>query len=265
MKIVVAPKKRLYHFFSAYAPQTGCSNQAKDEFWSLLDEKKAEVPSKDVIVVAGSLDGHVGAAKDGYSCHGGFGYGSRNADGKRFLEYARSHNLTIREHQDSDFVLVKDRDRKLVTDAKIVPYERVAPQHRPLHFEDRASETETGRAMRCTKNQVVANEREGSSCGFSRAFATVAETWKKATDSIRQAAQLELCFTKPGRRKVDKQTWLWTNDVEAKACHYHRGNDVYCMSDVLAEISHEVVLSISIRLLLGCFELRRNVHQRRSY
>ncbi|VDP12653.1 unnamed protein product [Heligmosomoides polygyrus] len=30
------------------------------------------------------------------------------------------------------FVLVRDRDRSLVTDAKIVPYETVAPQHRPL-------------------------------------------------------------------------------------------------------------------------------------
>ncbi|VDP22619.1 unnamed protein product [Heligmosomoides polygyrus] len=30
MKIVVAAKERLYHFFSAYAPQTGCSDQAKD-------------------------------------------------------------------------------------------------------------------------------------------------------------------------------------------------------------------------------------------
>ncbi|VDO19673.1 unnamed protein product [Heligmosomoides polygyrus] len=95
MKIVVAAKERLYHFFSAYAPQTGCSDQAKDEFWNLLDEKTAEVPSKDVIIVAGDLNGHVGAAKDGYSCHGGFGYGSRNPDGERILEYAESHSLTI--------------------------------------------------------------------------------------------------------------------------------------------------------------------------
>ncbi|VDO93095.1 unnamed protein product [Heligmosomoides polygyrus] len=94
MKIVVAAKERLYHF-SAYAPQTGCSEQAKDEFWSLLDEKTAEIPLKDVIIVAGDINGHVGAAKDGYSCHGGFGYGSRNADGGRILEYAESPSLAI--------------------------------------------------------------------------------------------------------------------------------------------------------------------------
>ncbi|VDP13603.1 unnamed protein product [Heligmosomoides polygyrus] len=45
---------------------------------------------------------------------------------------------------------------------------------------------------------------------------TVDETWKKATDAIREAARLELGTTKPGRRKVDKQIWLWTDDVKAK-------------------------------------------------
>ncbi|VDO63392.1 unnamed protein product [Heligmosomoides polygyrus] len=84
MKVVVAAEQRMYHFFSAYAPQTGCSERAKDEFWTLLDEKTAEVPPEDAVVVAGDLNGHVGTAKDGYSCHGGFGYGARNADGEPF-------------------------------------------------------------------------------------------------------------------------------------------------------------------------------------
>ncbi|VDO60200.1 unnamed protein product [Heligmosomoides polygyrus] len=64
MKIVVAAKEQLFHFSSAYATQTGCSDQAKDRVWSLLDENKAEVASRDTIIVAGDLNGHVGAAKD---------------------------------------------------------------------------------------------------------------------------------------------------------------------------------------------------------
>ncbi|VDO19158.1 unnamed protein product [Heligmosomoides polygyrus] len=82
MKVVIAAERRRYHLFSAYAPQSGCSERAKDEFWSLLDEKTAEV-----VIVAGDLNGHVGAAKDGYGC-GGLGFGSRNAGGERILEYA---------------------------------------------------------------------------------------------------------------------------------------------------------------------------------
>ncbi|VDP08611.1 unnamed protein product [Heligmosomoides polygyrus] len=89
MKIVVAVEERPWHFFSAYAPQTGCSKETKDEFWSLLDENTAGVPSQDMVVVAGDIIGHVGATKDGYICHDGFG-----------------------------FVLVRRRLQGLVTDAK---------------------------------------------------------------------------------------------------------------------------------------------------
>ncbi|EYC19864.1 hypothetical protein Y032_0023g759 [Ancylostoma ceylanicum] len=99
---------------------------------------------EDTIVVAGDLNGHVGAAKDGYRCHGGFGYGTRNDDGERILEYADSHDLVIMNTKfrkrpshlvsfysgnaqtQIDFVLVRHRDQKLVTDAKVVPYEAVA-------------------------------------------------------------------------------------------------------------------------------------------
>ncbi|EYB91332.1 hypothetical protein Y032_0207g2033 [Ancylostoma ceylanicum] len=66
MKIVVATVERRLHFFSAYAPQTGCSDKAKDDFWTLLDEKTEEVPPEDTIIVAGDLNGHVGATKEGY-------------------------------------------------------------------------------------------------------------------------------------------------------------------------------------------------------
>ncbi|XGW17243.1 hypothetical protein V3C99_002112 [Haemonchus contortus] len=145
MKIVVVIERQKYHLFSAYAPQTRCSEQTKDMFWNLLDEKTAEVPLQEAIVVAGDLNGHVGATKDGYSCHGGFGYGSRNADGERILEYADSHNLAIvntrfrkrdshlitfysgENRTQIDFVLVMHRDQGLVTDAKTVPYKRSQP------------------------------------------------------------------------------------------------------------------------------------------
>uniref|UniRef100_A0A183G742 Reverse transcriptase domain-containing protein n=1 Tax=Heligmosomoides polygyrus TaxID=6339 RepID=A0A183G742_HELPZ len=45
---------------------------------------------------------------------------------------------------------------------------------------------------------------------------TVDETWKDATDAITRAARLELGTTKPRRRCVDKQAWLWTDDVREK-------------------------------------------------
>uniref|UniRef100_A0A183G1U7 Endo/exonuclease/phosphatase domain-containing protein n=1 Tax=Heligmosomoides polygyrus TaxID=6339 RepID=A0A183G1U7_HELPZ len=135
---------------SSLAPYAGCSEEAKDEVWTLLDEKTAEVPSEDAVVIAGDLNGHVGSAKDGHSCHGDFGYGARNVDGGRILEYTDPHNLiianTASRKRDAhlvsfysgstktqiDFILVKHRDRE-VTDAKEVPYDTAA-SHSTVHW-----------------------------------------------------------------------------------------------------------------------------------
>ncbi|KAL6742029.1 hypothetical protein Aduo_015229 [Ancylostoma duodenale] len=149
MNVVIATVERRLYFISAYAPQAGCSDKVRDDYWMLLDEKTVEVPSEDTIIIAEDLNGHMGTAKDGYSCHRGFGYETRNVDGERILEFADSHNLVIvntkfrkrSSHLVSfysgntqthiDFVLVRHRDQNFVTDAKVVPYEIGATQHRP--------------------------------------------------------------------------------------------------------------------------------------
>ncbi|VDO19525.1 unnamed protein product [Heligmosomoides polygyrus] len=175
---------------------TGCSDQAKDEFWNLLDKKTAEAPSKDFIIVAGDLNGHVGATKDGYSCHGGFGYGSRNADGERILEYAESHSLTIVN------TVFRKRDTHLVSyysgsTKTQIDFVLIAPQRLKQIERCGAARIKWWR-MREKEAAVISNVRLPT-------VTSADETWKKATDAIRQAAQSELGITKPGRRKVDKQ------------------------------------------------------------
>ena len=49
-----------------------------------------------MVVFAGDMNGHVGSSNVGYDgTHGGFGYGSSNADGSRILEFADGLNLVI--------------------------------------------------------------------------------------------------------------------------------------------------------------------------
>ncbi|VDO74116.1 unnamed protein product [Heligmosomoides polygyrus] len=213
MKIVVL--ERIHHFFFAYAPQTGCFDQAKDDFGAYqTDEKTADVPSKYVTIVAGDLNGH------------------------RILDYAELHNPTIvnvfrkRDTQlvsyysgstktQIDFVLVRDRNRSLATDEKIVLYETVAPQHRPLICTLKIAPPRLKQVERCGAARIKWwRIREKDVAVISRVplptVTTVDETWKKATDAIRQAAQSELGITMPGPQKVGKQAWLWTNDLKAK-------------------------------------------------
>ncbi|EYC40925.1 hypothetical protein Y032_0589g370 [Ancylostoma ceylanicum] len=202
---------------------------------------------EDVIVVAGDLNGHVGAAKDGYRCHGGFGYGTRSDDGERVLEYADSHDHVIMNTKfrkrpshlvsfysgnaqtQIDFVL-RYRDQKLVTDAKVVPYETVATQHRPLICTMKVMPPKRMHDERCGPARIKWYRlKEKEEAGTSRITlppaTTIDETWKNATRAIVEGACCELGTIKPGRRKIDKQTWLWTDEVRikvrAKKCLYH--------------------------------------------
>ncbi|EYC12736.1 hypothetical protein Y032_0046g1396 [Ancylostoma ceylanicum] len=215
MKIVVATVERRIHFFSAYAPQTGCSDKAKDDFWTLLDGKTEEVPPEDTIIVARDLNGHVGATKEGYRCQRGYGYGTRNSDGERILEYADSHNLVIvntkfrkrpshlvsfysgSTQTQIDFVLIRYRDQNLVTDAKVVPYEVVATQHRPLICTTKIIPAKQKQDERCGPTRVKWwRLKENEAAVVSRiqlpSVTTVNETWEKATGAIAEAARTEL-------------------------------------------------------------------------
>jgi len=54
------------------------------------------IPQNEMVVLAGNMNGHLASSNVGYDgiC-GGFGYGDRNADGSRILEFADGLNLVI--------------------------------------------------------------------------------------------------------------------------------------------------------------------------
>ncbi|KAJ7317802.1 hypothetical protein JRQ81_003964 [Phrynocephalus forsythii] len=60
MKIVIVTAKWHIHCFSAYTPQTGCTNSDKEFFWNLLEEKSIAVPAKGYLIIVGDLNGHKG-------------------------------------------------------------------------------------------------------------------------------------------------------------------------------------------------------------
>ena len=109
MKIEFVAGEIKIHIFSIYAPQTGLSAECKDAFCSSVDEKIAEVPPENYLIVTGDLNGHVGRRKEGHVAHGGHGYGDKNDDGQRILDFAETHNLVIAN------TWFKKRDTHLIT------------------------------------------------------------------------------------------------------------------------------------------------------
>ena len=70
------------NILSVYAPQVGCTEQEKDEFWELLDEAVGKIPCNERVWIGGDLNGHVGEGNAGEEVFmGRFGLGVRNAEG----------------------------------------------------------------------------------------------------------------------------------------------------------------------------------------
>ncbi|VDL69797.1 unnamed protein product [Nippostrongylus brasiliensis] len=97
MTLRVDMKEGCWTIISACAPQTGCSENDKDEFYMTLDEAIRSVPEGDMLTIAGDYwNGHVGEERRGMErVHGGHGIGTRNDDGERIVDLASAHDLAI--------------------------------------------------------------------------------------------------------------------------------------------------------------------------
>jgi hypothetical protein len=232
-------ENELFTIFSVYAPQTGRSDQEKDEFWSQLSDSVRKVPTGDIVILGGDLNGHVGISPNGFDqVHGGHGYGERNDDGTRILEFAESHELCLLntcfrkrvEHQMTfksgsatsqiDFFLAPQALRKRFPDAKTIPGEACIAQHRLL-VTDMLMQSRNGRPLRNTKIpkikvwklrdpqkkqwfQQQVSDRLSQETGL---------TWSSYKSILLDTA-IEVCGrtnTKPHR---DRETWWWNEAVQ---------------------------------------------------
>ena len=79
-----------------YAPHSGKPDEVKECFWYEVFHLVSCIPQNEMVVFAGDMNGHVGSSNVGYDgTDGGFGYGSKSADGSRILEFADGLNLVI--------------------------------------------------------------------------------------------------------------------------------------------------------------------------
>ncbi|VDL71125.1 unnamed protein product [Nippostrongylus brasiliensis] len=120
-----------------------------------------------------------------------------------------------------DYVLVKRRDAKLVSDAKIVPYEMVATQHRPLICTMKITPPKRKWVERCGHTRIKWWRIKGNEAWMIAGIrmpqiVSVEETWQSMKTAASEAARSQLGVTKPGRRRIDKQTWLWRDEVKEK-------------------------------------------------
>ena len=66
----------------------GLVDEEKETFWNEVFHLVSCILQNELVVFAGDMNGHIGSSNVGYGgTHGGFGYGSRNADGSSNLQH----------------------------------------------------------------------------------------------------------------------------------------------------------------------------------
>ena len=105
VKLVIG--KQIVNIVSAYAPQVGLSAEEKDEFWDSFIIGLSGIPKQENISIGSD---NVGRDADGYGdVHGGMGFGTRNAEGERILEFGDAVGMVVCN------TFFKKEDSKLIT------------------------------------------------------------------------------------------------------------------------------------------------------
>ena len=140
--------KAVFTFLSVYAPQSGLPEAVKEHFYDQLQSTVTKVPATEIPILVGDWNGHVGADAGAYNeVHGGHGFGARNSEGERILEFAVAHDLlvgnTLFKKRDShlityssgnlrtqiDYILYRKSFRGAVRNVKVIPSEECVQQH----------------------------------------------------------------------------------------------------------------------------------------
>lgn len=228
---------------SAYAPQVGCSDREKDEFWELIANRLDNTPDLGDVYICGDFNGHVGRDSDGFTCHGNHGYGDRNEEGERLLDFAElrrlfvcntnfvkqdSHLVTFASGKNKtqiDYIIVPQKNRRLVTNVKVFPdsCDRLQTQHRllvadtliPLPPKRLCDRTTAARVKWWRLNEKDRRMQFSLDVKLPPISEDVDRTWNELEKNVTETAKKHLGVTKLGTPYIDKQTWLWTPAVEA--------------------------------------------------
>ena len=187
------------------------------------------------------MNGHVGKTTAGYEgVHGGFGYGVRNAEGQRILEFGlplvmvvcntlfnkRSSRLITYSsggvNTQIDYMLMKTRDKKILKDVKVIHGEEVFTQHKLVVCDlNKRIEREKKKLyipkLKVWKLREAEAKKEFVCCVEEQSLACdetddVEGNWRKLKKILLDSTEKVCGSTKgPAQRK---STWWWDRKVD---------------------------------------------------
>ncbi|KAK3507156.1 hypothetical protein QTP70_009289 [Hemibagrus guttatus] len=224
---------------SGYAPQVGCELEEKERFWSELDEVMESIPMGEKVVIGADFNGHVGEGNTGdEEVMGKFGVKERNIEGQMVVDFAKKIDMAVvntyfqkrEEHRVTyksggrrtqvDYILCRRGNLKEISDCKVVVGESVARQHRMVVCRMTLMVCKTKRSKIEKKTKWWKLKKEECCEEFRQKLrqalggqVVLPDDWETTAEVIRETGRKVLGVSS-GRRKEDKETWWWNEEVQ---------------------------------------------------
>ncbi|KAK3542569.1 hypothetical protein QTP86_030397, partial [Hemibagrus guttatus] len=224
---------------SGYAPQVGCELEEKERFWSELDEVMESIPTGERVVIGADFNGHVGEGNTGdEEVMGKFGVKERNLEGQMVVDFAKRMDMGVvntyfqkrEEHRVTymsggrrtqvDYILCRRGNLKEISDCKVVVGESVARQHRMVVCRMTFMVCKMKRSKIEKKSKWWKLKKEECCEEFRQKLrqalggqVVLPDDWETTAEVIRETGRKVLGVSS-GRRKEDKETWWWNEEVQ---------------------------------------------------
>ncbi|KAK3547834.1 hypothetical protein QTP86_031973, partial [Hemibagrus guttatus] len=224
---------------SGYAPQVGCELEEKERFWSELDEVMESIPTGQRVVIGADFNGHVGEGNTGdEEVMGKFGVKERNLEGQMVVDFAKRMDMGVvntyfqkrEEHRMTyksggrrtqvDYILCRRGNLKEISDCKVVVGESVARQHRMvvcrmtlMVCKKKRSKIEKKTKWWKLKKEECCEEFRQKLRQALGGQVVLPDDWETTAEVIRATGRKVLGVSS-GRRKEDKETWWWNEEVQ---------------------------------------------------
>ncbi|KAK3531039.1 hypothetical protein QTP70_007882 [Hemibagrus guttatus] len=172
----------------------GCELEEKERFWSELDEVMESIPTGERVVIGADFNGHVGEGNRGdEEVMGKFVVKERNLEGQMVVDFAKRMDMAV-----------------------VNTYFQKREEHRVTY---KSGEEEVKDRDR-EENQVVKLKKEECCEEFRQKLrqalggqVVLPDDWESTAEVIRETGRKVLGVSS-GRRKEDKETWWWNEEVQ---------------------------------------------------
>ncbi|KAK3528767.1 hypothetical protein QTP70_011182 [Hemibagrus guttatus] len=176
--------------------QVGCELEEKERFWSELDEVMESIPTGERVVIGADFNGHVGEGNTGdEEVMGKFGVKERNLEGQMVVDFAKRMDMgvvnTYFQKREEHRVTYKSGGR--------------STQKKRSEIEKKTKWWKLKKEECCEEFRQKLRQALGGQV-------VLPDDWETTAEVIRETGRKVLGVSS-GRRKEDKETWWWNEEV----------------------------------------------------